>query len=357
MGRGRRPRRRWRSDLAGGAGALGHRRRPHPGARGRRRVHHLHAGLHRRRRAQRRRQPAPAARRHRRRDDRRRGRGLRVRAARAGRHRGRPAVEPGAHPARQPRPAAPGPTGRTSTWPASSARCRRHRSASSACSSSTTFFPPADRTKLALRLNGLLASPAFAAWGQGDPLDIDAMLRARRQPACAIVSLAHLSDEERQFVVTLVLSKLVTWMRRQPGTDQLRALVYFDEVMGFVPPTAAPPGEGADPHDLQAGPGVRRRPGAGHAEPGRRRLQGAVQRRHVDDRPAPDRAGQGPAARRPVGGGRRRRRRGDERHHRRAGQAGVRAAPGRQRRRRAPSPAAGRCPTSGARSPASRSPP
>jgi hypothetical protein len=103
------------------------------------------------------------------------------------------------------------------------------------------FFPPDDRTKLALQLNGLLASPAFAAWGAGEPLDIGALLQPGEKPGCAIVSLAHLSDEERQFVVTLVLSKLVTWMRRQPGTDQLRALVYFDEVAGFVPPTAAPP--------------------------------------------------------------------------------------------------------------------
>jgi Helicase HerA, central domain len=103
------------------------------------------------------------------------------------------------------------------------------------------FFPPGDRTKLALQLNGLLASPAFAAWGKGDPLDIGALLEPGGTPGCAIISLAHLSDEERQFVVTLVLSKLVTWMRRQPGTDRLRALVYFDEVMGFVPPTAAPP--------------------------------------------------------------------------------------------------------------------
>lgn len=103
------------------------------------------------------------------------------------------------------------------------------------------FFPPDDRTKLAMTLNGLLASPAFAAWGQGDPLGIGALLSPGGRPGCAIVSLAHLSDEERQFVVTLVLSKLVTWMRSQPGTDRLRALVYFDEVVGYVPPTAAPP--------------------------------------------------------------------------------------------------------------------
>jgi hypothetical protein len=103
------------------------------------------------------------------------------------------------------------------------------------------FFPAADRKDLALRLNGLLASPSFSAWNQGTALDIDAMLRPGGQPGCAIVSLAHLSDEERQFVVTLLLGKLVTWMRRQPGTDQLRVLVYFDEVSGYVPPSAAPP--------------------------------------------------------------------------------------------------------------------
>ncbi|HEY1277555.1 MAG TPA: DUF87 domain-containing protein [Thermoleophilaceae bacterium] len=105
-----------------------------------------------------------------------------------------------------------------------------------------TFFPPKERTELALRLNGLVASPAFAAWGAGPPLDVGAMLRTPEgKPRAAIVYLAHLSEEERQFAVTLVLSKLVTWMRAQPGTSELRALVYMDEVFGFVPPTAAPP--------------------------------------------------------------------------------------------------------------------
>lgn len=103
------------------------------------------------------------------------------------------------------------------------------------------FFPPDDRTALALRLNGLLASPAFAAWQMGAPLDVEALLRPDGRPQCAVVSMAHLSDDERQMVVTLLLSKLVTWMRAQPGTDRLRVLVYFDEVAGFVPPVATPP--------------------------------------------------------------------------------------------------------------------
>lgn len=105
-----------------------------------------------------------------------------------------------------------------------------------------SFYPPADRTALAMTLNGLLASPSFAAWAAGPPLDLDALLRAPDgRPRAAIVTTAHLSDEERQFVTALVLAKLVTWMRRQSGTTDLRALMYMDEVAGYVPPTANPP--------------------------------------------------------------------------------------------------------------------
>jgi len=104
------------------------------------------------------------------------------------------------------------------------------------------FFSPKDRTAFAVRLNGLLASPSFAAWGAGIDLDMETMLRAPDgAPRAAVVTTAHLSDEERQFVTSLVLSKLVTWMRRQSGTSDLRAMLYMDEVHGYLPPTANPP--------------------------------------------------------------------------------------------------------------------
>jgi hypothetical protein len=104
------------------------------------------------------------------------------------------------------------------------------------------FFPPKERTELALRLNSLIAAPSFAAWGEGAALDPQSLLyTADGKPRAAIVYLGHLDDTERQFVVTLVLSKLVTWMRGRPGTSDLRVLAYMDEVFGFVPPTAAPP--------------------------------------------------------------------------------------------------------------------
>ena len=105
-----------------------------------------------------------------------------------------------------------------------------------------TFFPKSDRTALMLSLNGLLASPSFAAWGSGQPLDIASLLWAPDGSARgSVISIAHLSDGERQLVVSRVLSKLVAWMRSQPGSTTLRVLVYMDEVYGFVPPSAAPP--------------------------------------------------------------------------------------------------------------------
>ncbi len=105
-----------------------------------------------------------------------------------------------------------------------------------------TFFPEKDRLALAMRLNTLVASPSFADWRAGDPVDPQRLLWDEAgTPQAAIVYLAHLTDEERQFVVTTLLSRLITWMRSQPGSSSLRALVYMDEVFGFVPPTAAPP--------------------------------------------------------------------------------------------------------------------
>ncbi len=104
------------------------------------------------------------------------------------------------------------------------------------------FFPPNERLTLAMRLNGLLAAPSFAAWMEGSPVDIDTLLHTPDgRPRAAIVTTAMLSDAERQFVTTLVLSKLITWMRRQSGTTDLRALLYLDEVAGYLPPTAVPP--------------------------------------------------------------------------------------------------------------------
>jgi hypothetical protein len=105
-----------------------------------------------------------------------------------------------------------------------------------------SFYPAKDRTELALRINGLLAAPGFEAWLAGEPLDVQKLLyTAEGKPRIAIVSIAHLNDAERMFVVTLIANEVVAWMRRQPGTTSLRALLYMDEVFGFFPPSAMPP--------------------------------------------------------------------------------------------------------------------
>ncbi|RLS59282.1 MAG: DUF87 domain-containing protein [Planctomycetota bacterium] len=104
------------------------------------------------------------------------------------------------------------------------------------------IFPAADRLKLAITINNVLASPAFASWTQGEPLNIQRLLYAESgKPRMSILSIAHLNDHERMFFVTLLLTEMIAWMRQQPGTSSLRALLYMDEVFGYLPPTANPP--------------------------------------------------------------------------------------------------------------------
>lgn len=105
------------------------------------------------------------------------------------------------------------------------------------------FYPAKDRQALVLALNGLLASPATAAFRQGDDLDVARMLAPAKdgRARLSIVSIAHLGDAERLFVVATLLARVKSWMRTLPGSPALRALVYIDEIFGFFPPTAEPP--------------------------------------------------------------------------------------------------------------------
>ncbi|MBI2797141.1 MAG: ATP-binding protein [Gemmatimonadetes bacterium] len=105
-----------------------------------------------------------------------------------------------------------------------------------------SFYPGKERFALAMKLNGLLASSGFAAWTQGEPLSAAALLHtAGGRPRVSVMSIAHLSDSERMFFMSLLLAELISWMRSQPGTGTLRALLYIDELFGYMPPTANPP--------------------------------------------------------------------------------------------------------------------
>lgn len=104
------------------------------------------------------------------------------------------------------------------------------------------FFPEKDRFELAISLNNILAAPAFQTWIQGQALDVQSLLyTSDGQPRHSIFYIAHLNDEERMFFVTLLFGAVETWMRSQAGTGSLRALLYFDEIFGYMPPTANPP--------------------------------------------------------------------------------------------------------------------
>lgn len=105
-----------------------------------------------------------------------------------------------------------------------------------------SFFDAPSRFQLAMRVNNLLASPGFSAWVRGEPLSIERLLYTTAgRPRVSILSIAHLSDAERMFFVTILLNEVLSWMRAQPGTSSLRAILYMDEVFGYFPPSANPP--------------------------------------------------------------------------------------------------------------------
>lgn len=105
-----------------------------------------------------------------------------------------------------------------------------------------SFLSEKERTDLGMSVNNLIASPAFADWRKGEPLDIQRLLYDDSgKPNISILSISHLDDGERMFFVTLLLNEIVAWVRKQSGTSSLRAIFYMDEVFGYFPPVANPP--------------------------------------------------------------------------------------------------------------------
>lgn len=105
-----------------------------------------------------------------------------------------------------------------------------------------TVFPPKDRMALAMQLNNLLAAPGFQTWMQGEALDTASLLYTPQgKPRGSVISIAHLNDAERMFFMTLLLADILAWVRTQPGTGSLRAILYIDELFGYMPPVANPP--------------------------------------------------------------------------------------------------------------------
>lgn len=105
-----------------------------------------------------------------------------------------------------------------------------------------SFYPAKERFALATAINGLLASPAFAGWMQGDALDVQKLLYTDAgKPRVSVLCIAHLDDAQRMFFVSLLMNEILGWTRSQSGTTSLRAIVYMDEIAGYFPPVANPP--------------------------------------------------------------------------------------------------------------------
>ena len=105
-----------------------------------------------------------------------------------------------------------------------------------------SFFPAKDRFELAMSLNNLLAAPSFQSWMTGVPLDVNQLLYSPEgRPKISILYIAHLSETERMFFLSLLLNETIAWMRSRPGTASLRAMLYIDEIFGYMPPVANPP--------------------------------------------------------------------------------------------------------------------
>jgi len=93
-----------------------------------------------------------------------------------------------------------------------------------------------ERIELSFKLNNLIASPSFRFWSSGMPLSAaELMKKTGSKVPVNIFYIAHLSDNERMFFVTLLLNEIVYWMRQQPGSGSLKYLFYMDEIFGYLP--------------------------------------------------------------------------------------------------------------------------
>ena len=106
-----------------------------------------------------------------------------------------------------------------------------------------SFYPAKDRFALAMELNNLLASPGFAAWLEGEPLDVGRCCSTRAGQAAAVDLLDRPPLRRRADVLRHAAPERGAGLdaRRSRAPSSLRALLYMDEIFGYFPPTANPP--------------------------------------------------------------------------------------------------------------------
>ena len=257
----------------------------------------------------------------RRRDDRRRGRGIRVGSPGTRRHRRGPAVESRAHLAVEhrrgfmERGARPRPrhTRRASAVAADpQARCLRSRHVLPAVRSHCTRAAAQRAARVAV-VRGVGSGRAVRHRSALEDRRRQAGRRDRhhRAPLRCRAPVRRLAPPRQARHVDAATER-----HDRPPRDRLHG-----RGRGLRTADRGAPIEEAHPHAAQAGAGVRCRPRALDAEPGRPRLQGDLERGHLDGRSTADRARQETAVGWDVRGRRRRRHQRARRHDQRTRQA------------------------------------
>ena len=94
-----------------------------------------------------------------------------------------------------------------------------------------------ERVELAFKINNIVASPSFRFWTSGTPLSAGKLYEKRGEKVPVnIFYIAHLSENERMFFVSLLLNEILFWIRKQKGTSDLKYIFYMDEIFGYLPP-------------------------------------------------------------------------------------------------------------------------
>ena len=158
------------------------------------------------------------------------------------------------------------------------------------------FFPPNERTELALKLNALVALPSFAAWGAGQALDPATLLAPRTASPAARSSTSRtcrLGASVRRHAPPVQARHVDARPAGRPTCGRSRTWTKCSA--SFRPLRCRRRRSRSSRSSSSRAFGVAH--GARDPEPRRPRLQGDGERRHVARRAAPDRARQGPRPR------------------------------------------------------------
>ena len=160
-----------------------------------------------------------------------------------------------------------------------------------------TFYPARERFALAMKLNNLIASPGFAAWMEGEPLDVGSLLyTSAGKPRLSILSIAHLIGQ-RAHVLHHDSSERGSGLDSDPaGNLKPASRALHGRDLRLFSPDGQPTVKGADAYPAQAGARVWPWNRTGHPEPRGSRLQGSLQCRHLVPGPVADQARQGTRA-------------------------------------------------------------